>query len=146
VRYVRRLSGPVTDRFDLRVVVHRPAVDELLGGEATEASAVVRRRVVSARETAVARSGKLNAALGPDELDEVAPLSDAARALLRDEVEHDRLTGRGLHRVRRVARTIADLDDDGREEISLVDVELALHLRASLRERTPASASARWIA
>jgi magnesium chelatase family protein len=146
VRYVRRLSGPVTDRFDLRVVVHRPAVDELLGGKANEPSAVVRQRVVRAREAAIARAGKLNAALGPDELDEVAPLSDAARALLRDEVEHDRLTGRGLHRVRRVARTIADLDDEGRDEISLVDVELALHLRASLRERMPANAGARWIA
>ena len=58
--------------------------------------------------------GKLNAALAPDELDAFAPLTTPARALLRDEIERDRLTGRGYHRVRRVARTIADLDGGGR--------------------------------
>ena len=114
-RYLRRLSGPLSDRFDLRVVVHKPAVDDLLEGEPGEPSAVVRRRVAAARARALERSGKLNGALGHDELDEVAPLDREAKALLRDEIEHDRLTGRGYHRVRRVARTIADLaarDDD----------------------------------
>ena len=133
-RYLRRLSGPVTDRFDLRVVVQRPAVDELLGVEPSESSAVVRQRVIRARDTAIARNGKLNAALTPDELDTLAPLTDSARALLRDEVERDRLTGRGYHRVRRVARTIADLDEAGDAAISVADVELALQLRTSLRD------------
>lgn len=146
LRYLRRLSGPVTDRFDLRVVVHRPAVDELLGIEPSERSAVVRQRVIAARAVAVARGGKLNAALGPDELDVLAPLSDAARALLRDEVEGDRLTGRGYHRVRRVARTIADLDGVGDEPISVADVDLALQMRASLRQRPIGPTADRWIA
>ena len=146
LRYLRRLSGPVTDRFDLRVVVHRPAVDDLLGVEPSEPSAVVRQRVVGARAVALARGGKLNAALAPDELDVLAPFSDAARTLLRDEVEGDRLTGRGYHRIRRVARTIADLDGAGDEAISVADVELALQMRASLRQRTVGSAADRWIA
>jgi magnesium chelatase family protein len=98
-----------------------------------------------ARGLASARAGKLNAALSVDELDTFAPLSDAARSLLRDEVEHDRLTGRGYHRVRRVARTIADLAEDADGEISLVDVELALQLRASLRRTTEVTPT-RWIA
>jgi magnesium chelatase family protein len=132
-RYLRRLSGPVTDRFDLRVVVQRPAVDELLGVEPSEPSAAVRQRVIRARDAAIARNGKLNAALTPDELDTLAPLTDSARALLRDEVERDRLTGRGYHRVRRVARTIADLDEAGDAAISVADVELALQMRTSLR-------------
>jgi magnesium chelatase family protein len=145
-RYLRRLSGPVTDRFDLRVVVQRPAVDELLGADASEPSAVVRRRVIQARDVALARSGKLNAALSPDELDTFAPLSDAARALLRREVEGDRLTGRGYHRVRRVARTIADLDDDVDEVISVVDVELALQLRMSVRGGVSGPTATGWVA
>jgi magnesium chelatase family protein len=145
-RYLRRLSGPITDRFDLRVVVHRPAVDDLLGLEAGEPSAPVRQRVVAARRAAIARAGKLNAALGPDELDAFAPISDAARSLLREEVERDRLTGRGYHRVRRVARTIADLDGESDAPISIADVELALQLRASLRTRSMSPATARWIA
>ena len=144
-RYLRRLSGPVTDRFDLRVVVQRPAVDELLGVDPSEPSAVVRQRVIRARSVAHDRSGKLNAALAPDELDTFAPLTDAARALLRAEVESDRLTGRGYHRVRRVARTIADLDDAVDEAISVADIELALQLRTSLRPSLGTSAG-RWIA
>jgi magnesium chelatase family protein len=144
-RYLRRLSGPVTDRFDLRVIVHRPAVDDLLGIDPSEPSSIVRLRVVDARRIALERAGKLNAALTPDDLDRHAPLSDAARALLREEVERERLTGRGYHRVRKVARTIADLNGAVDEPVALVDVELALQLRASLRP--PAgSAAARWIA
>ncbi len=82
----------------------------------------------------------------PDELDTFAPLSDAARSLLRDEVERDRLTGRGYHRVRRVARTIADLDEAADVAISVADVELALQMRTSLR-RPPLGPNAdRWIA
>ena len=48
-RYARRVSGPLLDRFDLRVPVHRPAVDELLVNEPGEASAVVAARVATAR-------------------------------------------------------------------------------------------------
>jgi magnesium chelatase family protein len=145
-RYLRRLSGPIADRFDLRVVIHRPAVDELLGDDASEPSAVARARVVDARAVAISRSGKLNASLSPDELDTYAPLSDTARSVLRVEVERDRLTGRGYHRIRRVARTIADLQRPGDDVISLDDVELALSLRASLRSNTVPAAAARWIA
>ena len=145
-RYLRRLSGPVTDRFDLRVIVQRPAVDELLGIEPSEPSAVVRQRVIRAREIALARNGKLNAALAPDELDTLAPLTAAARALLRQEVERDRLTGRGYHRVRRVARTIADLDRVGDSEISVADVELALQMRAAIRQPPSSHTAVRGIA
>jgi magnesium chelatase family protein len=144
-RYLRRLSGPITDRFDLRVVVHRPAVDDLLGPEPGEPSGPVRERVVRARGVALARAGKLNASLSPDELDTFAPLSDAARSLLRNEVERERLTGRGYHRIRKVARTISDLDGTG-STVSVDDVELALQLRTSLRAPAVGSTPARWIA
>ncbi len=143
-RYLRRLSGPLADRFDLRVVVHRPAVDELLGVAVGERSAVVRERVIAARDVALTRSGKLNAALTPDELDEVAPLAADARSVLRNEIERERLTGRGYHRIRRVARTIADLRDPGEVMVTLDHVELALSMRAALRG--PAMTDARWIA
>jgi len=150
-RYLRRLSGPLADRFDLRVVVHRPAVDDLFGSEGGESSASVRERVVEARSVAVGRAGRLNAALRPDELDAVAPLSDEATAVLRAEVERGRLTGRGYHRVRRVARTIADLRDPDAAVVGVIDVEQALSMRAAL-PGAPGSASnaaaevPRWIA
>ncbi|MFM7964275.1 MAG: ATP-binding protein, partial [Actinomycetota bacterium] len=121
-KYVRRFSGPLLDRFDLRVSVGLPRVDDLVDGGKGETSAIVAARVLRARAIAVERNSTanstvngmvnstVNAKIAVDDLDTVAPLAPAARALLRRELEVGRLSGRGLHRVRRVARTIADLD------------------------------------
>ena len=65
-------------------------------------------------------------------LDTVAPLEPAAQRLLRAELERDRLTGRGYHRVRRVARTLADLDDAGDEVVRERHVVMALQFRVRL--------------
>jgi len=131
-RYLRRLSGPLLDRFDLRVPVARPEVDELLLGSSGESSAAVATRVRRARDVAIERSGGLNAAITASMLDTVAPLQRAAQRLLRTELERDRLTGRGYHRVRRVARTIADLDPFGDEIIREEHVLTALQFRIRL--------------
>jgi magnesium chelatase family protein len=132
-RYLRRLSGPLLDRFDLRVPVDRPSVDDLLDPGGGEPSAVVAERVLTARRAALARSGRLNAALHGESLDAHAPVTTAARERLRSEMERGRLTGRGYHRIRRVARTIADLAGAVDEPIGADDVEVALSLRARLR-------------
>ena len=130
-RYLRRLSGPMLDRFDLRLAVGRPPVEALLDTQPAESTADVRARVLRARQMAERRQGVLNAGLSPAELDEVAPLGAGARALLRRQLEEGRLSGRGLHRVRRVARTVADLHDWG-PEIGEQAVVLALALRSAL--------------
>lgn len=108
-RYLGRLSGPLLDRFDLRIAVHRPDVDQILDGERGEPSAVVARRVAAARQAALERCGHLNAVLGDEQLAEFAPLAPAAAQHLRSQLERGRLTARGYHRVRRVSRTLADL-------------------------------------
>ncbi|MEX2627568.1 MAG: ATP-binding protein, partial [Ilumatobacteraceae bacterium] len=131
-RYLRRLSGPLLDRFDLRVAVHRPAVDELIDGDAGEPSVVVAERVQRAREVSAARQGCPNAALDPPALDRWAPLTPTARAALRAEMERGRLTGRGYHRIRRVARTLADLGPVPGEAVDEAHVVEALSLRARL--------------
>ncbi len=129
-RYLRRLSGPLLDRFDLRVAVSRPGVDELMASSGGESTAAVRERVAAARAVAAER-GRLSARIPAAELDELAPLSRAAQHLLRGELEHGRLSGRGLHRVRRVARTVADLDGDG-HTIEAEHVSQALRLRVDV--------------
>ena len=131
-RYLRRLSGPLLDRFDLRVPVHRPEVDELLLGHSGEPSAVVAARVARARDFANHRNGCLNAAIPASLLDALAPLESGAQRLLRTELERDRLTGRGYHRVRRVARTLADLDALGDEVVRERHVVMALQFRVRL--------------
>ena len=130
-KYLRRFSGPLLDRFDLRVSVGLPKVDDLVDGVNGESSAVVARRVLAARTLAEQRNGVTNSAIAVDDLDRLAPLSPSARAVLRRELEVGRLSGRGLHRVRRVARTIADLDG-APELIAEAHVATALQLRTSL--------------
>ena len=132
LRYLRRLSGPLLDRFDLRVAVTRPEVDHLLASGGGESTAAVAARVAAARQASLDRIGMLPSAIPPGRLDELAPLHPSATALLRHELEVGSLTGRGYHRVRRVARTIADLA--GADEGVVADhVSLALGLRVRLR-------------
>ena len=133
LRYLRRLSGPLLDRFDLRVGVARPGVDDLLqsgGGESTAAAAA---RVAAARSAAVEMRGMLNSEIPASHLDILAPLQPAARLMLRNELERERLTGRGYHRIRRVSRTIADLDGGTSAAVAEQHVALALQLRVRLR-------------
>ena len=105
-RYRRRLSGPLLDRFDMRIVVPRVDTDDLLRPPG-EPSAPVRARVEAARR-AQRRRGALNRDLGREALDamEWAP---AATDRLRGAIDSSKLTARGWDRVRRVACTIADL-------------------------------------
>jgi magnesium chelatase family protein len=133
LRYASRLSGPLLDRFDLRVVVDRPDVAQLLpvegaGTEVGEASEVVAGRVSAVRALAEARRVRCNAALPIDRLDDLARLTGAARAVLESRLLEGRLSARGLHRIRRVARTLADLA--GRDgPVEEEDVCTALLLR-----------------
>jgi magnesium chelatase family protein len=128
-RYTRRVSGPLLDRFDLRVPIARPDVDDLLGGPAGEATAVVAERVAAARSLAAERGVRANAELAARRLDEVAPLSPGAARVLEWRLRTGALSGRGLHRVRRVARTVADLDG-GPGLVGEEHVCAALELRA----------------
>ncbi|HWC37510.1 MAG TPA: ATP-binding protein, partial [Acidimicrobiales bacterium] len=139
-RYARRLSGPVLDRFDLRVSLSRPDVGELLGGPPGESTEAVAERVVRAREVAAARGVLTNAQLPANRLDEVAPLCRDAQALLERRLRSGSLSARGLHRVRRVARTLADLDD-APPVVGAGHVAAALELRVAFDTLAPALAS-----
>lgn len=128
-RYERRLSGPLLDRFDLRVNVQRPDVDELLAAAPGESSTAVAARVDGARAAARERGVRVNGDIPLDLLDDLAPMTADATALVEWQLRSGRLSARGLHRVRRVARTIADLTGcDG--EIDELHVAAALELRA----------------
>ncbi|HET6914281.1 MAG TPA: YifB family Mg chelatase-like AAA ATPase [Rhodanobacteraceae bacterium] len=116
VRYRGRISGPLLDRIDLTVDVPRLPLSELDGGrrEQDEPSSVVRARVIAAREIAMARAGKPNAALNTREIERDCALGDGERALLQRALDKLGLSARAYHRVLRVARSIADLAHSGR--------------------------------
>jgi magnesium chelatase family protein len=112
-RYTRRLSGPLLDRFDLAISLSRPDVEDLVGGPPAESSAQVAERVCFARLEAATRGARCNSELPMSSLEETVPLTAEAAALVERRLRSGTLSARGLHRVRRVARTIADLDRAG---------------------------------
>ena len=113
-RYARRVSGPLLDRFDLRLEVQRPDPQQLLHGGPADSTTVVAARVAAARERASSRGVRCNAELPGPVLDRVAPLTAEATALVERALTDGRLTARGLRRLWRVALTLADLaGDDG---------------------------------
>ncbi len=109
LRYARRLSGPLLDRFDLRIHVGRPDAGDLFDAPAGESSAEVKCRVDQARAAARHRGVAANSELQDSALDTLAPLDPEAKNLLCQAIGEGRLTARGLQRVRRVALTLTDL-------------------------------------
>lgn len=111
-RYRAKISGPLLDRFDLMVDVGCLSLHELQALPAGESSSEVRARVSAARERQWLRQGKMNAELSSVELAEVCPLPEADRAVLNQVLEKLDLSARAYFRVLRVARTLADLNQD----------------------------------
>lgn len=109
--YLDRVSGPIIDRIDLHVEVRAVPFDRLASAPAGEGSAELRARVVAARAAQRARQGPvLNAHLRGGALDEACPLRGPALGLVRDAITGLGLSARAYDKVRRVARTIADLE------------------------------------
>jgi magnesium chelatase family protein len=127
-RYRGRVGGPLLDRIDLRIGVGRVDPERLVGAAcAAEPSAAVRDRVLAARAFAAcagrAPAGRLEGAT----LVTACMLTDDARSALTASARASRLSGRGVVRVLRVARTIADLDGSAR--VGAVHVLEAIHYR-----------------
>jgi magnesium chelatase family protein len=130
-RYLGKLSGPLLDRIDLRVVVDPVSRVEMAQNELGESSAVIRDRVIAARNIAAKRfaneSWKLNSQIPARALRTTYQPERAAMNFLHDELDRERLTARGLHKVIRTAWTLADLH---RHAIAtLKDVQQAYALR-----------------
>ena len=111
-RYRRKLSGPLMDRIDMQVEVGRLPARALIekAESQPESSMAVRQRVESIRKISLNRQECLNSALTSDQLMHHAQLGTAEKKLLETIAQKMLLSGRSLHRLIRVARTIADLD------------------------------------
>jgi magnesium chelatase family protein len=129
--YLARLSGPLLDRIDLHVEAQPLGFAELQAPPA-ESSARVASRVAAARRRQHARrretGASRNADLSPEAVRRVARPPGEGEELLRHAVDHLGLTARGLDRLLRLARTLADLE--GRSHVSTRHVTEALHFRS----------------
>jgi magnesium chelatase family protein len=132
-RWRARVGTPLTHRFDLVVGVPAVTLGELKRG-AGEPSARVAARVAAARALQTRRGG-LNAAMAPGEVEARCPLDAPGRALLDAAFERLGLSAAALHRVLRVARTLADMA--GAERLGAAHVAEAIQCR-------PEVEGARW--
>ncbi len=110
-RYRSRISGPLLDRIDIHIEVNCHTGELLTSQAPTASSAQMRERVAAARKRALGRGGRLNARLGVRDIERHCGLDRQSEALLARAVDRLGLSHRALHRILKVARTIADLDD-----------------------------------
>lgn len=119
--YQARLSGPLLDRFDLRIEIEPVSAQELGQPLQTERSETVAARVAAARRLQCQRfesagagtTGRTNAELDGKLLEEHARPDPPGQALMEEAASRLALSARGYHRILRVARTIADLEQSG---------------------------------
>jgi magnesium chelatase family protein len=127
-RYVRRVSGPFLDRIDMRIEMARVPPAELLADRRPENSASVAARVARARSLALTRNGgRPNARLAGSAVLETCSLTRLGLRAIDELAASRKLSARSVHRVLRVARTIADLG--ARQNVADDDVWAAGALR-----------------
>lgn len=127
-RYASRLSGPLLDRIDIKIRVVRLSISELLrSSDVGESSAIVRARVAKARHIQLQRFRKLNANLNSEESEQSCSISELDKKWIGNWVEKLNFSTRGYYRLLKVARTIADLQED--KTVSRHHLSEALSLR-----------------
>lgn len=137
-RYRQKVSGPLLDRFDIHIDVPRVDYDKLTDERRGEPSESIRERVQAARDRQRARFAGINqdgrrailnnAGMGVREVGEYIHLDKEGEALVRSAMQQMQLSARAYHRVLKVSRTIADLDDS--EGIKTHHLAEALQYRA----------------
>lgn len=114
LKYKKRVSGPLLDRIDLQVFVSQETYENLSGHSRAESSADIKKRVNLARGWQRQNLRKYgistNSEINFKNINVVCPLSASAEEILKQAMIKQNLSGRGYHRLLKIARTIADLD------------------------------------
>lgn len=131
-RYLQRISGPLIDRIDIHVEVPRLKHDELLRKTPGESSAAIRDRVRTAREIQHARFAGArifcNAQMTSRHMKTWCRLSEDAESMLKQAIDHLRLSARAYDRILKVSRTVADLSGD--QDIGVAHIAEAVQYRS----------------
>lgn len=129
--YGGRVSGPLLDRMDLQVRVDREDAVDLFSGHGAEDSVIVQGRVVQSRERQFKRQGTSNAQLRGSALLDSCACGPEERRLIQRSAKQLKLSARAVHRLLRVARSIADLR--GEDTVTVTALKEALSYRDTLR-------------
>jgi magnesium chelatase family protein len=132
-RYMSRVSGPLLDRIDIHITVPSVKFKELSSETKGEPSAIIRKRVNTARQTQLARFADeknifCNAHMEPSDIRKYCKVDDKSQSLLALAITRQGLSARAYDRILKVARTIADLA--GTESIEMGHVAEAIHYRS----------------
>ena len=125
--YQNKISGPLLDRIDLHVEVDAVNPWEMQDSSKSETSAEVRKRVIAARNKQLERQGKVNAHLDGKDLEKFIVLNEELIKFLNSAAEKMGMSARGYNRIKRIARTIADLRNS--DNIEMPDLTEALSYR-----------------
>lgn len=135
-RYQNKLSGPLADRLDISVEVnpvpHHSLMQSSPAGSSGETSVQVLQRVTAARQTQLSRQGCLNGELPAGLIQQFCKPQTDAEKLLLNYAHKQHLSSRAVHRICRVARTLADLDHS--TTIERPHIATAIQYRKSLNE------------
>lgn len=136
-KYLNKVSGPLLDRIDLHVEVTPVSYNELSHQSTTENSAIIRNRVIAAREKQMKRYAEhagiySNAQIGSQLINQFCSIGEPGKLLLKSAMEKLNLSARAYDRIIKVSRTIADLD--GKENIQTEHLAEAIHYRSLDRE------------
>lgn len=128
-RYLSKISGPLLDRIDMQVEVPLISQDELLNGKSKSqaTSDDIRQIVEASQDFQRSRQGKLNGQLEPSEIDTYCTLAKGSKELLTQALDRLNLSARSYHRILKVSRTIADLEQS--ETISPKHISETLNYR-----------------
>jgi len=135
-RYLNKISGPLLDRIDIHIEVNKVDFEQLSDRRKGEESAVIRKRVIKAREIQNHRFRETNinynAQMGPKEIEKFCELNDDSLNLLKTAMNRLNLSARAYDRILKVSRTIADLDNS--ENISQLHISEAIQYRSLDRD------------
>jgi magnesium chelatase family protein len=133
-QYLKKMSGPLIDRFDLVVELKPLSEDDLLNNKNAESSIEIKERVEKARIIQLDRFNKkditLNSEMREKEINNYCKLSEETNAFMKQAIKKYSLSGRSLNRLQKVSRTIADMDKS--KDIQLEHLLEALHFRRNI--------------
>ena len=138
IQYRKKISGPLLDRIDLHLEVPRLKFKEISTKKKQESSAEIRKKVERARKIQKERFKKekrkifTNAEMSPKDLEKFCPINQEGEKLLKAAIDQFALSGRAYHRILKVARTIADLEEQ--EKITSKHLAEAISYRVKLEE------------
>jgi len=137
-KYKRKLSGPLIDRVDLFIEVPQLRYEKLIAPDSENLSLIIRNRVEKARRVQKERFSKestarkiilTNSEMNPPQIKKYCQVDKKSEGLLQKAVNSGQLSARGYHRVLKVARTIADLENNERILFSHLAEALMYRLR-----------------